>query len=227
MLGPTGVGVLYGRSELLNALPPFLTGGSMITTVTMERPSTCPHRSVSRRARSGSRRRSRSRAAVDYLERDRHATASRSTRRASASCWWPGSTRSPASRVLGPRSGEPRVGLASFDVAGVHSHDVGQFLDDRGIAVRVGPPLRAAAASSARRHVVHAGKHLPLHDRRMRSPSFSTGSPPRRRSSGSRDEFGDGVALPGGHPRPRLGIRTATVSRATRPRIAPGQPDLR
>jgi cysteine desulfurase/selenocysteine lyase len=40
--------------------------------------------------------------------------------------------------VLGPKAGWPRVGLASFDVDGVHSHDVGQFLDDRGIAVRVG-----------------------------------------------------------------------------------------
>jgi cysteine desulfurase / selenocysteine lyase len=44
----------------------------------------------------------------------------------------------PGVTVLGPAPGEPRVGLASFDVAGVHSHDIGQFLDDRGIAVRVG-----------------------------------------------------------------------------------------
>jgi cysteine desulfurase/selenocysteine lyase len=41
-------------------------------------------------------------------------------------------------RVLGPRAGRPRIGLAAFDVAGVHAHDVGQFLDDKGIAVRVG-----------------------------------------------------------------------------------------
>jgi cysteine desulfurase/selenocysteine lyase len=44
----------------------------------------------------------------------------------------------PGVTVLGPAPGVPRVGLASFDVLGVHSHDIGQFLDDRGIAVRVG-----------------------------------------------------------------------------------------
>ena len=61
MLGPTKVGALLGRRELLAALPPFLTGGSMITTVTMEAPSTCRRRSASRRAPSESGRRSGSR----------------------------------------------------------------------------------------------------------------------------------------------------------------------
>jgi cysteine desulfurase/selenocysteine lyase len=44
----------------------------------------------------------------------------------------------PGIRVVGPESGVPRAGLVSFDVAGVHAHDVGQFLDAQGIAVRVG-----------------------------------------------------------------------------------------
>ena len=50
MLGPNGIGVLYGRQELLDAMPPFITGGSMIETVTMEGPPTRPRRSGSRRA---------------------------------------------------------------------------------------------------------------------------------------------------------------------------------
>ena len=60
MLGPTGIGALYGRSELLNAMPPFLTGGSMITTVTMERAGFLPARSASRPAPSAFRRPSHS-----------------------------------------------------------------------------------------------------------------------------------------------------------------------
>jgi len=57
MLAPTGIGVLYGRRELLNALPPFLTGGSMITTVTMEPPNICRRRNDSKPVPSGSPRR--------------------------------------------------------------------------------------------------------------------------------------------------------------------------
>jgi cysteine desulfurase/selenocysteine lyase len=70
-----------------------------------------------------------------------------------------GLERIPGVRVLGPASGVDRAGLAAFDVDGVHSHDVGQFLDDRGIAVRVGhhcaQPLhrRYGVTSSARASV--------------------------------------------------------------------------
>jgi len=137
MLGPTGVGVLYGKSELLNALPPFLTGGSMITTVTMESAEYLP---APHRFEAGTQRVSQAialGAAVDYLqgigiERIAHHEAQLGQLLVSGLEVIPGVT------VLGPRAGEPRVGLASFDVRGVHSHDVGQFLDDRGIAVRVG-----------------------------------------------------------------------------------------
>ena len=137
MLGPTGVGVLYGKSELLNALPPFLTGGSMITTVTMESAEYLP---APHRFEAGTQRVSQAialGAAVDYLqgigiERIAHHEAQLGQLLVSGLEVIPGVT------ALGPRAGEPRVGLASFDVRGVHSHDVGQFLDDRGIAVRVG-----------------------------------------------------------------------------------------
>ena len=137
MLGPTGIGVLYGRSELLNALPPFLTGGSMITTVTMESAQYLP---APQRFEAGTQRVSQTvglAAAVRYLEtvgmhRIAEHEAALGERLVAGLAALPGVT------VLGQAAGLHRVGLASFDLAGVHSHDVGQFLDDRGIAVRVG-----------------------------------------------------------------------------------------
>jgi cysteine desulfurase / selenocysteine lyase len=137
MLGPTGVGVLYGRGELLNALPPFLTGGSMITTVTMEHAEYLP---APQRFEAGTQRVSQAIAlatAVNYLTAvgmDRIATHEASLGQLLVN----GLAEIPGVTVLGPAAGQPRVGLASFDVIGVHSHDIGQFLDDRGIAVRVG-----------------------------------------------------------------------------------------
>ena len=135
MLAPTGIGVLYGRRELLNALPPFLTGGSMITTVTMEAAEFLP---APQRFEAGTQRVSQAialAAAIDYLTAigmDRvaaHGTAISDRLLA-------GLARIEGVRVLTGRG--DRVGLAAFDVEGVHAHDVGQFLDDRGIAVRVG-----------------------------------------------------------------------------------------
>ena len=137
MLGPTGIGVLYGRSELLNALPPFLTGGSMITTVTMERAAFLP---APQRFEAGTQKVSQAialAAAANYLTEtgmDRvHAWESLLGQRLVE-----GLSSIPGIRVLGPAPGQERIGLASFDVAGVHAHDVGQFLDSKGIAVRVG-----------------------------------------------------------------------------------------
>ena len=137
MLGPTGIGALYGKSELLNAMPPFLTGGSMITTVTMDKAEYLP---APQRFEAGTQRISQAMAlgtAVDYLQEtgmDRiHAWETALGQRLVE-----GLEAIEGIRVLGPRPGTDRIGLAAFDVAGVHSHDVGQFLDDKGIAVRVG-----------------------------------------------------------------------------------------
>jgi cysteine desulfurase/selenocysteine lyase len=137
MLGPTGIGALYGRRELLNALPPFLTGGSMITTVTMERAEYLP---APQRFEAGTQPVAQAiglAAAVRYLEaigmgRVAAHEAELGARLAE------GVAAIDGVRLLGPAPGEPRIGLASFAVDGVHAHDVGQFLDDRGIAVRVG-----------------------------------------------------------------------------------------
>ncbi|HEY0259750.1 MAG TPA: SufS family cysteine desulfurase [Lacisediminihabitans sp.] len=134
LYGPGGIGVLYGRRELLEAMPPFLTGGSMITTVTMERAEFLP---PPQRFEAGTQPVSQVvglAAAVRYLRgigMDRVAGHGRGLGERMAS----GLAEIPGVRVIG--NGE-RVGLVAFDLRGVHAHDVGQFLDDRGIAVRVG-----------------------------------------------------------------------------------------
>ena len=142
MLAPTGIGALYGRRELLDALPPFLVGGSMITTVTMERAEYLP---APQRFEAGTQRISQAiafAAAVDYLAHtgmDRiHAREAQLGERLAE-----GIARLDGVRLLGPGPGEHwhgsgRIGLAAFDVDGVHAHDVGQYLDSRGVAVRVG-----------------------------------------------------------------------------------------
>jgi cysteine desulfurase/selenocysteine lyase len=137
MLGPTGIGVLYGRRAILHALPPFLTGGSMITTVTMEKAEYLP---PPQRFEAGTQRVSQAialAAAIGYLETiglDRIEAHEAALGQRLVD----GLAAIDGVRVLGPAAGTERVGLASFDVAGIHSHDVGQFLDDRGIAARVG-----------------------------------------------------------------------------------------
>jgi cysteine desulfurase/selenocysteine lyase len=137
MLGPTGIGALYGRRELLNALPPFLTGGSMITTVTMERAEYLP---APQRFEAGTQPVAQAiglAAAVRYLDGIGMARVAAHEAELGARLAV-GVAGIDGVRLLGPAPGEPRIGLASFAVEGVHAHDVGQFLDDRGIAVRVG-----------------------------------------------------------------------------------------
>ena len=137
MLAPTGIGVLYGKQELLDILPPFLTGGSMITTVTMERAEYLP---APQRFEAGTQRISQAvalAAAANYLtetglDRIHRWEAELGQRMVT------GLEALPGIRVLGPGAGQERIGLAAFDVEGVHAHDVGQFLDSKGIAVRVG-----------------------------------------------------------------------------------------
>ncbi|MBT8161154.1 MULTISPECIES: aminotransferase class V-fold PLP-dependent enzyme [Arthrobacter] len=137
MLGPTGIGAVFGRSELLNAMPPFLTGGSMITKVTMEQAEYLPS---PQRFEAGTQAISQAVAlasAANYLsETGMERVALREAELGQRLVT--GLTAIDGVRVLGPAAGEERTGLAAFDVAGVHAHDVGQYLDELGIAVRVG-----------------------------------------------------------------------------------------
>lgn len=137
MLGPTGIGVLWGRYELLAAMPPFLTGGSMIEVVTMEGST---YTEPPARFEAGTPMVSQAvglAAACDYLDAlgmeriQAHEQAL--TARAIG-----GLQELPGVRIIGPGAGADRFGAVAFDLAGRHPHDVGQVLDSRGIEVRVG-----------------------------------------------------------------------------------------
>ena len=137
MCGPTGIGVLWGRQELLEALPPFLGGGEMIETVTMASSTFAglPHKfeagtpPIAQAVGLG--------AAVDYLTglgmdavhaHERHITAYALERLQQVD----------GLRIIGPATSEARGAAISFAVGDLHPHDVGQVLDELGIAVRVG-----------------------------------------------------------------------------------------
>ena len=137
MLGPTGVGVLWGRRELLAAMPPFLTGGSMIEVVRMERTTFAP---PPQRFEAGVPNIAQAvglGAACDYLTAvgmenvAAHEHAITAYALASLSGL-------DGVRIIGPTDTHDRGGAVSFVVDGIHPHDVGQVLDDLGIAVRVG-----------------------------------------------------------------------------------------
>ncbi|MEZ0339693.1 cysteine desulfurase [Mycobacterium sp. pV006] len=137
MLGPTGIGVLYGRRELLGAMPPFLTGGSMIETVTMEASTYAP---APQRFEAGTPMTSQVvglAAAARYLDKIGMAAVCEHEHdlvRAALD----GLASVDGVRVIGPTSLTDRGSPVSFVVDGVHAHDVGQVLDDEGVAVRVG-----------------------------------------------------------------------------------------
>ena len=137
MLGPTGVGALYGRRELLEALPPVTTGGSMVEVVTMETTTYAP---PPQRFEAGTQMVSQAigmGAAASYLgELGMDAVAAHEHHLAGLLLDAVASV--PGVRVIGPTDTRDRLATVSFVVDGVHAHDVGQVLDDSGVAVRVG-----------------------------------------------------------------------------------------
>jgi cysteine desulfurase/selenocysteine lyase len=137
MLGPLGIGCLWGRSELLASMPPFITGGSMIETVTMEgstfaAPPARFEAGVPMAAQAVGLA-----AAVDYLSAigmenvaaHEHALTKLAIEEL---------LQIPGVRIIGPTNTDNRGSAISFVVDGLHPHDVGQVLDNNGIAVRVG-----------------------------------------------------------------------------------------
>jgi cysteine desulfurase / selenocysteine lyase len=137
MLGPTGVGVVWGRHELLAAMPPFLTGGSMIETVRMERTT---YAAPPQRFEAGVPNTAQAiglGAAVDYLTAvGMDNIAAHEHLLTSLALDAVGEI--PGVRIIGPRDTVDRGGAVSFVVDGIHPHDVGQVLDSLGIEVRVG-----------------------------------------------------------------------------------------
>ena len=137
MLGPYGIGVLFGRAELLEAMPPFLTGGSMIEVVRMEGSTFLPPPQRFEPGVPAAAEAAGLAAAVDYLsglgmsrvaahEESLTAYALDTLREINGV------------RVLGPDTTKDRGGAVAFEVEGVHPHDVGQVLDELGVAVRTG-----------------------------------------------------------------------------------------
>jgi cysteine desulfurase/selenocysteine lyase len=137
MLGPTGIGVLYGRSELLHAMPPFLGGGSMIETVTMERSTYAAPPAKFEAGTPPIAEAVGLGAAVDYLTAiGMESIALHEKELTVHALEQLGAV--PGLRIIGPAVPVGRGGTISFDLEGVHPHDVGQILDAHGVQVRVG-----------------------------------------------------------------------------------------
>jgi cysteine desulfurase/selenocysteine lyase len=137
MLGPSGIGVLWGRRELLEAMPPFITGGSMIEVVRMEGSTFLPPPERFEAGVPAAALAVGLAAACDYLDAlgmprvtaHEESLTSRALAALGDIC---------GVRILGPLTVADRGGAVSFTVDGVHPHDVGQVLDELGIAVRTG-----------------------------------------------------------------------------------------
>ena len=164
MLGPMGIGVLWARHDLLEEMPVFLTGGSMIETVTMEGAT---YAAVPQKFEAGVPNAAQAiglAAACDYLDAlglDRvaaheHALTQRLLDALAQRPWV---------RVVGPRDLTDRGGAVAFVVDGVHAHDVGQILDAHGVAVRVGHhcawPLHRTLGAAATTRASFAAYNTP------------------------------------------------------------------
>jgi cysteine desulfurase/selenocysteine lyase len=136
MLGPTGIGALYGRSDLLEEMPPFLGGGEMIKTVHLRSftPNSLPHKfeagtpAIAEAVGFG--------AAVEYLGRlGMDAVAAHEQEMIAYAL--ERLEEIPGVKVLGPTA-EKKGGVAAFTLEGVHPHDIAQILDRSGVAIRAG-----------------------------------------------------------------------------------------
>ena len=137
MYGPTGVGFLYGRRELLEALPPANFGGSMVELAWMDRPAQymappakfeAGTQPVAQVVAAGAAAEWMMAIGMDAIAAHEHEVAAELLKLGDVD----------GVRILGPRENRDRIGTVAFDVDGVHPHDVGQFIDAQGIAIRVG-----------------------------------------------------------------------------------------
>jgi cysteine desulfurase / selenocysteine lyase len=136
-VGPTGIGVLWGRRAVLDALAPFLGGGEMIETVTMEGSTYAP---IPHKFEAGTPPIVEAvglGAALDYLT-ELGMDAVHTHEQAVTAYALEGLATVPGLTVLGPLDASRRGGAISFEIPGVHPHDVATVLDTRGIAVRAG-----------------------------------------------------------------------------------------
>ncbi len=137
VMAPMGIGVLYGKRALLEAMPPFLTGGEMIESVTREGATYAelPNKFEAGTVNAGGA--VGLAAALDYLEQvgfdEIHAREQALTKLA-----FDGLTSIPGVRILGSSDPAEHCGILSFTVDGVHPHDIAAILDGDGVAVRAG-----------------------------------------------------------------------------------------
>ena len=136
-VGPTGIGIFWGRSELLAELPPFLTGGSMIENVTMTSATWAP---APRKFEAGVPNMAQAvglGAALTYLTKIGMNQIHEHERALTEYLLNEFSTIDDL-KVIGPQDMNMRGGIVSFSVGEIHPHDLGQYLDSQGIAVRTG-----------------------------------------------------------------------------------------
>jgi cysteine desulfurase / selenocysteine lyase len=135
LYGPTGVGILYGKQALLEAMPPYQGGGDMISSVTFEKTT---YNKVPHKFEAGTPDMSGAvglRAAIEYLNNlgleniaaHEHELLDYATQKVSAI---------PGVRIVG--TAKEKAGVLSFVIEGVHPHDIGTILDQEGIAIRTG-----------------------------------------------------------------------------------------
>ena len=166
LYGPTGIGVLYGRREMLADLPPALFGGSMVELVTMTEATFMP---APQRFEAGTPVVAQAvglHAAVQYLM-DIGMDAVAHHEQELTDYLLPRLAQIPHVQIVGPVDTVDRLAVVAFDVAQVHPHDVGQILDNQGIAVRVGhhcaqPVHRRFALAATSR--VSAGIHTTIEE---------------------------------------------------------------
>ncbi|MBS1885453.1 MAG: aminotransferase class V-fold PLP-dependent enzyme, partial [Actinobacteria bacterium] len=138
LYGPTGIGALWGRLDLLRAMPPFLGGGSMIRKVTREGTT---YADVPARFEAGTPAIAQAigmGAALAWLDEELGMEAVRDHERAIADYTLGALAEVPGLKVFGPPRGPERLGPVSFELEGVHAHDVSEILDRHGVAVRAG-----------------------------------------------------------------------------------------
>ena len=136
-VGPTGVGVLWGKAELLEDLPPFLTGGSMVTAVTMESATwaAAPQRfeagvpNMAQAVGLGAALNYLSNIGMDAIAQHEKSLTGYALEKLLAI---------PGLRIVGPEENLDRGAALSFTLKDIHPHDVGQYVDSQGIAVRTG-----------------------------------------------------------------------------------------
>ena len=137
MLGPNGVGVLYGKAQHMDQLPPFLTGGSMVEKVTMEGTT---FTEAPQRFEAGTQMTSQVvglGAAVNYLNDLGMDKVAAHEAELTAYALQQLKTIE-GLRIIGPTDAQDRGSAVSFVVEGIHPHDLGQVIDDQGVCIRVG-----------------------------------------------------------------------------------------